>query len=540
MEMKPAKEFTITNLFQSAYFLILISWGSFFLYLWPQMLRRTTEGLAAGTPIVWADWALHFCISSVFAFRPLTQWFRFHPIYVGRKLDYPFVVDAISGLLIRCGVSYRLAFVVPSVFLTGLFLYALARLFRKERLNAWESVAAISILFLNGGMGFVGFLAKVNQPSSGLYSLWHEAGVQFGNTLLTEFLPQRAFLLGLPVTIFLILEITKRWENDFRIGSQRSFFLLGMAAGSLILVHAHSLIALAIYSSLLLAMKPRLFLCWVPYEAGAVLVCLTWFVLFRRGVSGGGFFEWVPGWMSGRESNNLNWVAFWFLNWGIFLPLSILATIRMGMGKRPLVLFGFVLFILCNLIKFQPWIWDNTKLFTYAYVCLSIPIVAYLGHIFRKGGWMGKAGAGMCFTLLIATGVLDVGRAVGQLDQPIVLWSESELRLAEAFRGISSAQDLTLASTNHHHWIASVSGRQIVLGYPGWLASYGIAYSKSLRDVGTIYAGGEAALALLKEYGIRFVVIGPFEREEFHLDQRFFDRFPVVLSDRENKIYRID
>ena len=529
-------------------FLPFLVWGSFFLYVWPKMLQKSSEGLSAGTPIVWADWALHFCISSLFAYRPMSGWFRFHPIYLRHKLDYPFVVDAISGLLIRCGFGYRFAYVFPSIIFSLFLLYCLSRLFKSENLGRFESLVGVSLLFLNGGMGFVSLLPIPSPfqmrevPTSGLYSLWTEKGIQFGNTLLTELFPQRAFLLGLPIAILLMVELSKRWENEFKSGSNLSLCFMGLGAGSLVFIHAHSLIVVALFSIYLTIRKPRLFLSWLWYGIPAVGICGVWFLLFRRSSPANSFFGWSPGWMASQDSSNpFYWIAFWWLNWGLFFPLSVFSAFRTKLYRRPLISFGFLLFILCNLVRFQPWIWDNTKLFTFSYLFLSIPIVSFLSGLFRHGGTIGKMVTALSLAVLMATGAVDLARATFKLDDPTLMWSTSQMNIADDFRKLSNPNEITLASTNHHHWVASLSGRQIVMGYAGWLSSYGIDYTQTLTDISDIYRGGDRALALLKQYHISFVVIGPLERDEFHPNETFFaHQFPVILSGSQNHVYRVN
>ncbi|MDP3724755.1 MAG: hypothetical protein Q8R11_03960, partial [bacterium] len=82
------------------------TWGIYFALLWPKMLFWNKEEIWAGWIGVWADWSVHFTYASVFAYRPIGEWFIGHPLFVGRQqFSYPFVADAISGLLIRLGLD---------------------------------------------------------------------------------------------------------------------------------------------------------------------------------------------------------------------------------------------------------------------------------------------------------------------------------------------------------------------------------------------------------------------------------------------------
>ena len=104
---------------------VLMTWGVYFLYLWPKMLFWSAKGIMAGWIGLWGDWAAHLSYASVFAYRPITNWFTAHPLYWDHKFTYPFAADAISGLLMRLGVDVVPAFVVPSIITTLFLLIAL-------------------------------------------------------------------------------------------------------------------------------------------------------------------------------------------------------------------------------------------------------------------------------------------------------------------------------------------------------------------------------------------------------------------------------
>ena len=71
------------------------------------------------------------------------------------------------------------------------------------------------------------------------------------------------------------------------------------------------------------------------------------------------------------------------MNWGLLLPLALWGTIQMRDYRHPMVIGGWVLFALCNIIRFQPWNWDNSKLLTWSYLMLIIPVVRVLSYLWR-------------------------------------------------------------------------------------------------------------------------------------------------------------
>ena len=94
-------------------------------------------------------------------------------------------------------------------------------------------------------------------------------------------------------------------------------------------------------------------------------------------VSTRAFLAWQFGW--DRSDENFFW--FWFKNTGLFIPLLITALLWKSedyLVPRKL-LFFYLPFTLCfiipNLVKLAPWIWDNVKILFYWWLA-SAPIVA--------------------------------------------------------------------------------------------------------------------------------------------------------------------
>jgi uncharacterized membrane protein len=118
------------------------------------------------------------------------------------------------------------------------------------------------------------------------------------------------------------------------------------------------------------------------------------------------------------------------------------------------------------------------------------------------------------------------------------MWSREELELAEAFRRASPPDALVLGSDDHHHWVHALAGRRMLLGYRGWLASYGIDYAEVERDVQRMLQSGDPAL--LARYGVDFVVIGRSERESFGArEQSFEDRYAVIVQGARTRVFDV-
>lgn len=497
---------------------------------------------------MWGDWALHYIVSSVAAYRPVSCWFTNHPVYLGNQFDYPFVVDFLSGFLQRQGMALGSSFLWPSIammFLVLTSIYVFSVRITKSGLHAF---LIISLLFLNGGLGFVDLVKDWNITPQfwrhfpqHIYSHWIERGYHFGNMTITEFLPQRAFLLGMPIGLLLmdqLMRITRRPASSKPVAT----FVLGILAGSLLFIHPHSYLMIVLFSIFIVLSHPLKWAAWSRYAAGAALPSLIWWFGMHNHGSDGSFLQWHPGWMAYEpESGHLGFWAFWFLNWGLFLPLALYGTLRFKLYRNSAVMFGFVLFILCNFIKFQPWSWDNTKLFTYSYLLLAIPVAFVLSALLRAKNPVIKITGVLLFLSLTLTGMVDLAGIIKNGTPGYMMYSSQEMAMAAEVRAKTEACDVILTSTDHHHWLPALTGRQIVMGYPGWVASYGVNYGEREREIHAMYEGTSQARILMEKYRIKYALISAKERTEFKPNQAFFDQnFPVVFELNGTKLYRVD
>ncbi len=530
------------------YIFALATWGGFFTYLWLRLVQEGNNGLRIGSAYVWADWALHYIISSVAAYRPMSCWFTNHPVYLNQMFDYPFVFDFISGFLQRSGTSLGNSFLIPSIIGSLLFVSVIYLFNWVQSKSSQVSFIVLTVLLLNGGLGFFDMLREWQQTPhfwqlfpQRLYSQWTEKGYFFGSMTLTEFLPQRAFLLGLPLSLIIINSLLKFPSKPNQMDKVK-IVAFGLLAGSLLFIHPHSYLVIVMFSIFLTLIRPFSYRSWLFYAGGAFLPSIIWWSWFHQHGSGE-FFRWTPGWMAYEsQSGNLGFFKFWFLNWGFFLPAAIWGSVRFRLYRNPIVLFGFILFAVCNFVQFQPWSWDNTKIFTYSYLFLAIPVAQIIYHLCIESRWHSKICGVILFLSLILTGVLDIAGILKKAQPGYLMYSASEMVLAAAVRSKTNACDIILTGTDHHHWLPALTGRQILMGYAGWVGSYGMDYSSREKEIRTMYSGTKQSLELLEHYRVEYVLIGRRERQEFTPNQPFFDtdpHFELILGQDNERLYRV-
>jgi hypothetical protein len=515
------------------------------------------------------------------------------PTFAGVRFAYPFLVDFLAAMLVRAGAGWIFAMwlqnMVMALALVGLVHYWTVLLTR----NRLAGVIAPLLVLFSGGLGW--WLLFSESSSDGFFatlaSLQHDYTVvpnsilRWGNSLTTLFVPQRSILFGMPLAIIIFcqwwLAISQQEDaapsaadltGDEKLEQQtaaaakasksrrkvlrkaaaalpqpdppnfylRRMLAAGVCAGLLPLIHAHTFLTVMAAAACLALIFRVAWRCWLYFFAVALIVCapeILW-LANTGGVNARSYLGWQPGWDHGQH----NVVWFWFVNTGLFIPLLVIALVwRRGTFKLPKRVFRFyVPFILCfillNLIKVAPWVWDNIKVLFLWYVA-SAPLVAWLlARWWQQRSLIRWLAPAVLATLLLA-GALDVLRVISEASE----YQEFDTEGIAAARLIS-AQTAPRAVVLHAPTYNSpvfLTGRRSLLGYPGWMWSRGLDYSERSADIERIYSGAPEAETLLRKYNVDYVLVGPMELASFKVNEQFWSKYKTLSQAGAYRVYQI-
>jgi hypothetical protein len=512
----------------------------FFVPFYSHALDLKPNGLFAGYINIWGDWCTHLAIAGYLshASHVLPP---DNPFFSGVKLTYPFLPDLFSGMLLHLGLtlpqSLTIASAIMSIALVVVFYSTAQRLAGDH----WTAVIAVLIFFLSGGLGFLNIGQDVAAHAPGPlatlgafadtilhpareYTLDRAAGFQWLNPILAYLVPQRTTLFGFGLGMVVV---SLAWYAR-ATGERREMLVGGVLLGLMPLLHASSYFDLAVFFTVLAVVDAAFawrggtlretLLRWSLFLVPAALIGLPQVVMILPPAAyDHGFLRIQLGWLASTPdtSYHLNVVLFWILNTALLIPLA-LASYVLGRGGKPGVMRflapAWALFILPNIVILQPWDWDNTKWFIWWAMLVAILAAIVLGQMIRRG----PALAALAVLLLVfttASGLIDVGRA-SQQNLPGVsnrLLSNDELKVAAWARDNTPQSAIFLTGWQNNHPILTLSQREIVMGYPGWIWTWGLPPDQRAQDVRTMYHGGATAEALLVQYHVRYVVIGPEE-----------------------------
>lgn len=486
--------------------------------------------LYAGFSNVWGDWNQHLSQTTSFAYGQ-----NFPPeltVKSGQKLGYPFLTNLLSATLIKGGYGLVTAMVTPAVVLTLAGL-GLVMTFARTLAGRTAAILAPLLVYFSGGLGFVNFFGDLWNTSQSLGNFFanlpHQYTLTWGqvalpniswiNMIYAYLVPQRAFLFGLPL-VLIVLTLLYRGLRE-----RQRFLMLaaGLVASLLPLIHTHGLVFLGILTPFLIWLTRQHVLgrrklsiknlrLWWYFLVPISLIGLPQFLWLTTGVNGAKFFQPQFGWV--KHEDEFFW--FWLKNAWLFIPL-LLASLVWLRRRNPLLRSFTVavatVFVAANVFVFQPWDWDNTKLLVYWYIA-SVPTVVTLLLWLAQRSRAWRIGVVAIVISMTLSGLFDVSRTLQPSSYKVELFDARGQEMATYIREHSDPQSVWLTAQNANNVVAALAGRRIVLGYTGWLWSYGIEYTQREQDVRTMFEHGPDADKLLATYDVDYVVIGPVEHDD--------------------------
>lgn len=352
------------------------------------ILEPKTDGWYVGQT-TYGDLAMHLGFISSLAeqgFFPPE-----YSIFPGHTVNYPFLCEVPSASLFQFGANLRWAYLLPALYAYGLVILGVYFAFTAWLKRTDRARFATYLFFIGGGFGFIYFFDRLggastvgaligeSEYSSNLSYLLNDfyvtptnlprIGLRWVNPIVDMLIPQRATLFGWTF-LFPCLYLLIRFAFEKR---REALLPLILFAGGLPLIHTHSFLALGIISAaycvqdLVRQFDTKRFSQWVCY--GGIVVLLAAPQLFG--------FAFQQATESGMVRLHFNWANevdsyLWFyiknLGW-LFLLLPFALLLLSRRDRR--IAFGFlVLWLISEVVVFQPNIYDNNKLLFAWFFCL--------------------------------------------------------------------------------------------------------------------------------------------------------------------------
>jgi len=548
--------------------LFFLFWYIYFFLLWNDMIVQDQYGVKVGWVSIWGDWAVHFTQGSAFAFRSfiLTK----NPVLITAPFSYPFFVNLLSAVFIRIfQTNFFSAFIFPSYMFSLLLVISLTFFYKTVFRSSAVAMIATFIFLLNGGLGFYWYIKDIlgaNFSYTSMFSFTkeythlYELGMEWINVITSMVVPQRSFALGFSIGILILLFMYLVVFNAKKVFSRKSFLLMGMLYGLMPIIHTHSFLMIALIGMFWVptgfallsgkdVQKKRIhyILFWGVFAVATLIVALPLLKVFfpstLSSAAKGSFIRWYPGWYLNQDApdfGKLNMISFWLLNWGVTLPLAIVGWM-LQTAKKKIMLFPFmVIFVLANLFLWQPHIWDNTKVIVWSSLGISGLAGYALYRLYQHKWTLMKLAAGILFVITIFSGTLDAYMILGKAKHSWYMYTTEDQEMAMFIQKNTKKDVVILTSDVHNNAVTNLTGRQIVMGFRGWLWTYGLDYFPVERDIFSIYRGERNTEELLKKYDIQYVAFDEKVRGEWKGNEEYyFQQFPVFYRNSSYTIFDV-
>jgi hypothetical protein len=314
-------------------------------------------------------------------------------------------------------------------------------------------------------------------------------------------LPQRSSLFSLPLAFSVLL---MSLYVDFGKPNVRFFIGMGLVASLLPQVHPHSILALFEYSAGLFVFNLRrlsktFVLNFVVYAAIVGIVGFPQLLpYFSRTVGGhkGRFFEYMPLWHHRKRGP----IGFWYDGLGPFVVLALFHGIVVA-DRRQLMWYlptSFV-FIASNLVLYQPWFMDNTKVFNAGWTPIA---VAAVSNFLAKIHWIPRfVLVGFC----CASGAIPVSR---MFRHRIQWWYDGTgaWDLAQWAINNTPHDSVWITGDWHPHPVMCLAGRQTFMGPYNYLSNHGVDPGERFRIMDILRSNADE-VRVLDKFKVEYVCV---------------------------------
>lgn len=475
-----------------------------------------------------------------------------YSIYPGQQLNYPFLVNAASASLRFFGLSLRMSVIVPSLVMLFCVFWGFWLLADKITGRLAPVLASWLLFVCNGGFCFYYFFGKYDfsEIFTGYYTTptnLIDENVRWVNVICDMLIPQRTTMAGWCVVLALIFLLITALEKTLAgQNARRDFLVLAVVGGGLLMIHTHSFLALGVLSAVwFFAAIPKarregtlraLVINYVIYGVVCIgLAAPQFFKWTMDSVSGGRLLQNNIGWVAGEE----NWLWFYIKNVGVVFVAMLPMMFFLRGEKGRIFLGAAAIFVLANLMAFQPNLYDNNKLLYIWFMLTDILVCDWLWTLLEKIPHRFLRGLLAAVIVFLGTfsGVLSMMREAVSGYQ---LLSAEQVAAAEYITENTEPDSLFLTSVNHTNPVCVLAGRNITCGSSLYLYFHGVDYFAREEQVARMYQGGEEFEEGAAELGVDYVYIGGSEYAKYDVNYDYFaENYPLVYEADGISIFHI-
>ena len=464
------------------------------------------------------------------------------------KLAYPVMTNYLSSILISCfKISLRNSIYYPSypiIFSLITLLNSIVYNFTKNKVSCY--LAPWFFMFM-GGRGFFNFFDSKKLEFT-FADFTHIVGSEddffyWLHNLYNVIFPQRLSLFGIPVSYAFIIVMN---NADFK--SIKPFIFAGLLIALMPQLQAHACIA-AFEWTLIFGIlhfpwnKPKKWInqimCYLSLGIPALGLALPQLFIFMNRAKGKGFFSLLPIW----SEMNQNFFEMWWDALFIFWIISIFLGPFL-LTKKQLIKYlpSLFVFFVSNFVHYQPWNIDNSKVFHAGWVPLAIAVVAnYFSILLKSDNILIQFLSIVLLIVMNFSGIIAVQRnhkmtapqwETGYYPSDYIIND-----YVEDIVHLSNYDDVFIADSFHNNPLPALAGRQILVGYRGWLASHNLPETERIAGINNIIKHPENT-EYTDSQNVSFIVYNKERHDEVSADIGNSRKWSLCSQNEIFKVYR--
>lgn len=485
-------------------------------------------------------------------------------IFPGVRLGYPFLIDTLSSTFYMFGLSLQASIIVPGTIISACIFFGFFLLAKRIAKDNRAAALAFILLFLNGGLGilydldFAGgeFFDRINQILTGYYQTPvnrpEPHNLVWANIIADMLLPQRTFMAGVFIFLPCIYLILNSLLNN-RLYKKGELIALIIFASSLPMINTHAFLALGIFSIVQMifqtylakqADKKTKFIQFAIFGLCTIALTLpqlyTW--TFAQSLSSKGFIRFHFNWINNNNGTLRDlYPIFYLKNMGIVLVPMLMSLFTKDRKLRSIIVSALAIFLITEIIVFQPNLYDNNKLIYMSFLIMLIPTSKLIIKIYDA--LKAVPGRALIATLFIFICTISGGLSLArECVSSYEAYSEDSVSLSEFIIKNTDRDSVFATANNHLNPISSLAGRKIVCGPDLWLYYHGINTSERKKELENFYTSPDKDNGLLDKYNVEYILLGPSEIYSYKgIDiDKMEKNFSIAYQNDSYTLYKVE
>lgn len=279
---------------------------------------------------------------------------------------------------------------------------------------------------------------------------------------------------------------------------------------------------------------------WGLYLVIVLLIALPQLICFTFNQSSNeGFMRPHFNWVNIQDE----YVWFYVKNVGIVALLIIPAFLGLSKRFKSVLAPIALMLLIADTYAFTPNTYDNNKFLYPIYILACGGVAEYMFLLYSKIKHIKGTkliAVGTIFVCMFSA-VLSMGREA--VSDEYEMYSKNQVAAANWVCENTDGDDTILTNDRYNNAISSLTGRNVMCGSYSMLYPHGFMkdYNYIHPQVKRIYANAENNYALIKEYSVDYILIGPDERDSYNVNEDAIKNIAsLVFEQGDVKIYKVN